>query len=53
MCSGGLLCVVCAQSMAHLPPGAGENTNYEVLEVYTTAAADRKAFLSAAAARHG
>ena len=39
-----------ALSMAHLPPGAGENTNYEVLEVYTREGDDRSRF-SAVAAR--
>ena len=34
----------------HTPQG--ENTNYEVLDVYVLSDADRKAFLSAAAARH-
>ena len=41
-----------AQSMAHLPPGAGENTNYEVLEVYTREGDDRAAFSALADARY-
>ena len=38
-----------ALSMAHLPPGAGENTNYEVLEVYTREGDDRSPFSDLAA----
>jgi hypothetical protein len=39
-----------ALSMAHLPPGAGENTNYEVLEVYTRDEDDSGAFTEVAEA---
>merc|ERR1719313_1626245 len=35
-----------AKSMAHLPPGAGENTNYEVVEVYTRPGPEREAALN-------
>lgn len=41
-----------ALSMAHLPPGAGENTNYEVLEVYTRDGDDRSTFTEVAEARY-
>lgn len=41
-----------ALSMAHLPPGAGDNTNYEVLEVYTRDEDDRGAFAKVAEAQH-